>query len=214
MNTDPLLEVRNLSLSYQKKVLIHDLSFSLSKGDRISVSGKSGSGKTTLLKCLMGFARPDAGRIFLRGQEIDDRSVWPLRQQIGYVPQEPELGSQRVEDFLNHPFQFKSNRHLRWDRTRIRELFELFHLEEELVEKRTSLLSGGEKQRIALISALLLERELYLLDEITSALDDETKKIVIRYLKERQDLTLFFVTHDTEIKAMSQTVFTLKKDTK
>jgi putative ABC transport system ATP-binding protein len=211
MKSDPLLEVRDLAVSFKNKALIHNLSFCLKKGERISISGKSGSGKTTLLKCLMGFAHPDAGFIFVEGQVLDERSVWPLRQKIGYVPQEPDLGSQRVEDFLQHPFQFKANRNLRWDEARVRDLFELFHLEEELLEKKTPHLSGGEKQRIALISALLMERNLYLFDEITSALDDETRKIVIHYLRERKDLTLLFVTHDTEIKALSHKVFSLKK---
>jgi putative ABC transport system ATP-binding protein len=214
MNNDPILEVRHLSLSFKNKELILDLSFALKKGERISISGKSGSGKTTLLKCLMGFAFPDKGSIFFEGQKLDEKTVWPLRQKIGYVPQEPDLGSQAVGEFLKFPFQFKSNRNLKWDVDRVKHLFELFHLEEDLFEKKAPLLSGGEKQRIALTSALLMEREIYFFDEITSALDEGTKKAVVRYLSERQDLSVLFVTHDQEIKAMSDRILLLKKGTK
>ena len=214
MSSNPLLEVRNLSVSFKNKILIHDLSFCLKKEERISISGKSGCGKTTLLKCLMGFALPDEGSIFFEGQELDEKTVWPLRRKIGYVPQEPDLGSQTVIDFLRIPFHFMSNRNLRWDADRVKDLFQLFHLEEELLEKKAPLLSGGEKQRIALISALLLERDFYLLDEVTSALDEETKSAVIQYLGGREDLSLLFVTHDNEIKALSHKVFSLKKGSK
>lgn len=214
MNNDPILEVRHLSLSFKNKEMIRDLSFAMKKGERISISGKSGSGKTTLLKCLMGFAFPDKGSIFFEGQKLDEKTVWALRQKIGYVPQEPDLGSQAVGEFLKIPFQFKSNRNLKWDSDRVKHLFELFYLEEDLLEKKTPLLSGGEKQRVALTSALLMEREIYFFDEITSALDEGTKKAVVRYLRERQDLSVLFVTHDQEIKAMSDRILSLKKGTK
>ena len=160
MSSNPLLEVRNLSVSFKNKILIHDLSFCLKKEERISISGKSGCGKTTLLKCLMGFALPDEGSIFFEGQELDEKTVLPLRKKIGYVPQEPDLGRQTV------------------------------------------------------FSALLLERDFYLLDEVTSALDEETKSAVIQYLGGREDLSLLFVTHDNEIKALSHKVFSLKKGSK
>lgn len=214
MSSDPILEVRDLSVSFKNKILIHNLSFRLEKGERISISGKSGCGKTTLLKCLMGFALPDEGAIFFEGQGLDEKTVWQLRKKIGYVPQEPDLGSQTVFDFLRIPFHFKSNRNLRLDGDQVKDLFKLFHLEEELLEKKAPLLSGGEKQRIALISALLLERDFYLLDEVTSALDEDTKSAVVRYLQRREDLSLLFVTHDHEIKALSHKVFFLKKGSK
>lgn len=211
MKSEISVEVEGLSLSFKNKVLISDLSFSLRAGERISVSGKSGSGKTTLLRCLLGFAYPQEGTIFIEGRKLDDRSVWPLRRKIGYVPQEPDLGNQRLEEFLRMPFFFKANRELRWDVYRVHELFSAFQLEEELLGKKTTQLSGGEKQRAALIAALLLERRTYLLDEVTSALDDDTKKAVLVYLRERKDLSLLFVTHDKEIKEMSHNVFSLNK---
>ena len=211
MNADTVLEIRNLSVRFKNTTLIQDLSFALKKGERASLTGKSGSGKTSLLRCILGFSLPASGGIFIKGEELTEKTVWSLRREIGFVPQEPDLGNQVVERLLELPFHFKSNRNRYWDENRILELLHIFHLEEDILHKKTTLLSGGEKQRIALISALLLERGIYLLDEVTSALDDETRKAVVDYLLEREDLSFLFVTHDRDIKAKSHWTHTLVK---
>ena len=214
MKDNNILEVLNLSLKFNSKYLFHNLSFSLEKGEKAIITGKSGSGKTTLLRCLMGFSHPDSGTITLKGKILSEHSIWKTRQNIGFVPQEPDLGDKTVLEFLQHPFSFKANKSLRWNDYFLHELMFTFHLDRDNLQKKATLLSGGEKQRIALLSSLLLKREIYFLDEVTAALDDETRKAVIEYLRRQENVTVLFVSHDKEIKAMSHKTITLKKSKK
>ena len=212
MKKNTVLEIRDLSLHFKLKRLFHNLSFSLEKGENATITGKSGSGKTSLLKCILGFSCPATGTIFIKENILTEHSIWKLRQNIGFVPQEPNLGDLTVLEFLKHPFIFKANKSLRWDSSFLHELMFTFHLDKDLLQKKAVLLSGGEKQRIALLSSLLLKREIYLLDEVTSALDDETRLAVIEYLREQDNVTFLFVSHDKEIKAMSHKTITLKNE--
>ncbi|MFC2167470.1 ATP-binding cassette domain-containing protein [Acidobacteriota bacterium] len=212
MNGNKVLEVLNLSLNFHSKCLFHNLSFSLEKGEKAIITGKSGSGKTSLLKCLMGFSLPDRGTITIKGNVLSEYSIWKTRRNIGFVPQEPELGDTTVLDFLKRPFSFKANKSLQWDDSLLDELLFTFHLDRDNLHKNSKLLSGGEKQRIALLSSLLLKREIYFLDEVTAALDDETRRSVIEYLRDQDNVTFLFVSHDKEIKALSHKTITLKKE--
>jgi len=212
MKKNTVLEISDLSLRFKEKRLFHNLVLSLEKGEKATITGKSGSGKTSLLKCILGFSRPDSGTIAINGIVLTEQTVWKARQDIGFVPQEPDLGDLTVLEFLQHPFSFKANKTLNWDEIFLHELMHAFHLEKDLLQKKASLLSGGEKQRIALLSSLLLKREIYLLDEATSALDDETRKAVIEYLRDQEKVTFLFVSHDKEIKGMSHKTITLKKE--
>jgi len=208
----PLLEVRQLELRFQNKHLISDLNFSLEAGQKVSVKGKSGSGKSTLLRCILGFVLPNAGSILFAGEELSAKNIWSLRRRIGYVPQEPDLGDMEVLAFLERPYHYKTNLGFSLEGDRLAELFQAFHLEKELLHKSSRLLSGGEKQRVAMISALLLKRDLYLFDETTSALDVETRAAVVTYLNELKDFTALFVTHDQNILALSTRVLTIGND--
>lgn len=212
MKKNTVLEIRDLSLHFKEKRLFHNLFLSLEKGEKVTITGKSGSGKTSLLKCILGFFRPDTGTITIDGKVLTEQSVWRARLNIGFVAQEPDLGDWTVLEFLQHPFFFKANKTLTWNEFFLHELMFTFHLEKDLLQKKASLLSGGEKQRIALLSSLLLKREIYLLDEVTSALDDETRIAVIEYLRQQETCTFLFVSHDNDIKAMSHKTLTLKKE--
>ncbi len=212
MKRDIILEIRDLSLHFKSKRLFHNLFLSIEKGEKATITGKSGSGKTSLLKCILGFFRPDTGTITIDGKVLTEQSVWRARLNIGFVAQEPDLGDLTVLEFLQHPFIFKANKTLNWDEIFLHELMQTFHLEKNLLQKEASLLSGGEKQRIALLSSLLLKREIYLLDEVTSALDDETRMAVIEYLRQQETCTFLFVSHDNDIKAMSHKTLTLRKE--
>lgn len=212
MKDNNILEVLNLSLNFNSKRLFHNLSFSLEKGEKAIITGKSGSGKTTLLRCLMGFSYPNTGTVKIKGRILSEHSIWETRQNIGFVPQEPDLGDRTVLEFLQFPFSFKANKSLEWDDSFLQKLLFTFHLDRDNLQKKAKLLSGGEKQRIALISSLLLKREIYFLDEVTAALDDETRMSVIEYLRQQDKVTYLFVSHDKEIKAMSHKTIRLKND--
>jgi len=123
-------------------------------------------------------------------------NVWALRTRMAFVPQEPDLGEGTVREALERPFAYQVNRDRRPEPGRIRVLLNDFRLDAGMLDQALSELSGGEKQRVALITALLLDRALYLLDEVTSALDDLTRDAVCRYFSDHREFALIAVTHD------------------
>jgi ABC-type multidrug transport system ATPase subunit len=205
----PVLEIRRLDLSFGSKSLLKGLDVRLGQGEKIALVGRSGSGKSSLLKCLLGFLFPSAGEIVIHGEVLTPKTVWPLRRRIGYVPQEPELGDLTGEEYIRRPFHFKANRHLTWSPVRLRELCRAFQLEQNLLSQPSRKLSGGEKQRVALISALMLDRELYLFDEITSALDEESRASAADFFRSQTKLTAVIVAHDPELRAICGRTYTL-----
>jgi len=205
----PLLEIRGLSLGFGQRSLCEGLSLTLSQGEKIAITGKSGGGKSSLLKCILGFVPPSSGSICIQGIELDPLTVWPLRSTLGYVPQEPDLGDLTAEEFIRRPFRFRANRGLAWEDGRLRELCSTFHLEEGLLSQASRKLSGGEKQRVALIAALMLRRKLYLFDEITSALDEEARAAVADYFKHAEEFAAVIVAHDRELRAACDRVYRL-----
>ena len=194
-----VLELKDLSMRFGDRVLFRDLTLSVEAGEKIAVTGESGCGKSTLLNLIIGFRRPDSGMVRVDGREMTGEAVWTLRSRIGYVPQEPDLGGGLVREILERPFAYRVNRELHFDPGRVEELFHEFRLETGLMDQPVARLSGGEKQRVALISSLLLKRKLYLLDEVTSSLDDMSRNAVFSYCRRRSDMTVIAVTHDREM---------------
>jgi putative ABC transport system ATP-binding protein len=123
------------------------------------------------------------------------KTVWSLRHCIGYVTQEPDLGSQSVLERIRQPFGYKANAHLEFNMDTLEAYLDQFKLPRILLSKQTTDLSGGEKQRIAIIISLLLDRDLLLLDEPTSALDKESKQ-VLRDLLANLHKTIVFISHE------------------
>ena len=169
-----LLSIENLSVSLNGTPLFKDVTLGIRSGEKLTLTGPSGSGKSTLLRCVLGFV-PFTGVIRVDGISLDARSVWHLRRNIAYVAQEPDLGEGLVEETLRMPLTYRANRTLSWTPREVDALFEAFLLSPELRAKQMAMLSGGEKQRVALIAALLLRRPILLLDEAGSALDGAAK---------------------------------------
>ncbi|MHC4908034.1 MAG: ABC transporter ATP-binding protein, partial [Planctomycetota bacterium] len=147
---------------------------------KLCIDGPSGSGKSSLLRAMLGFVRPQSGSITIDNQPVNNKTVWSLRHRIGYVTQEPDLGSQSVLERIRQPFGYKANAHLEFNMDTLEAYLDQFKLPRILLSKQTTDLSGGEKQRIAIIISLLLDRDLLLLDEPTSALDKESKQVLIK----------------------------------
>lgn len=192
------IRIENLQLRILGKVLLEGFSLHLPKGQHCTLTGPSGCGKSTLLKCLLGFWRPAAGRIELLGTRMNAASVWELRRRVAWVAQEPELGEGTVLDALQRPFGYKANKELSASLERLHGLLESFLLGEEILDQPVARLSGGEKQRIAMIAALLLERPILLLDEASSALDATSRQAVAGYLARRTSTTILSVSHNPE----------------
>ena len=192
------LKAENVSLTFDGNKVLESFSLEIPVGQKVLITGPSGCGKSMILKCFLGLVIPETGLIAITGKSLTSTTVWNLRRKIAYVTQEPDLAWGTVRQTVYRPFHYSANTHLRKNIDRLAGLMELFRLDDDLLDKSVSKLSGGEKQRIALIVAILLDRPILLLDEPTSALDVRTKRILGEYLHSRTNLTVLVVSHDTD----------------
>ncbi len=189
-NNAPDLTLSHLTIRFQERVLLEDVSCSIPFGSKVLITGESGSGKTTLFECLLGYRKPEGGKILFITEE--GKKVSP---SIAYCPQTPTL-------FLG-TLQENITLFAKPDKKRLEEVIHSCGLE-SFVEKRgfdTTLndfdnkISLGEMQRISLARALYLNREILLLDEVTSSLDKENTDIILQSLKEIKDKTIILISH-------------------
>ncbi len=196
--SQPCIEMQGVRVVFDSKLVLNGFSLTVCYEEKVVLTGPSGRGKSTVLRCILGFVKPDSGTIKLCGKPVCADTVWDLRQLVAYVPQEPDLGRKgTVRQWLDRPFEYKANRDKKENLRQVPDLFHRFLLPLELLDKEVTVLSGGEKQRVAIVSALLLQRPILLLDEPTSALDDLSKKRLAEFLGSRGDLTILVVSHDS-----------------
>lgn len=192
-----MIELRNIFLRYNEHYLFSELSIKLPAGANLLIKGDSGVGKTSILRLILGLVQPEQGIVVVDGKVLDKDNVWMLRGMMAYVSQDMSLGQGRVEAFIKEVFGFRRNRKLSYDRSEVKNLLQYFGLGEAMLGSRLEDLSGGELQRVAIVTALLLKRPIYLLDEITSALDQKMKEKVAEYFSQLQSTTLVVVSHDS-----------------
>jgi len=194
----PTLEVRGLKKSFNGHGVLRDVSFGLKDGELAAVLGPSGGGKTTLFRCILGELEPDAGEIYVDGQEVERLPT--ERRGIGVVYQSfalfPHL---TVAD--NVGYGLRARREPREVvRDRVAEMLDLVQLEGKEA-RRPHELSGGERQRVALARALAVNPKILLLDEAFASLDATMRGQVVeevRSIVTKQKVTTLFVTHDQE----------------
>ena len=206
-----VLHFEHISLEIHGRQILHDISFSVDKGESITIVGPSGSGKSTILKLASSLVSPTGGTIYFQGQPMDQYAPTEYRQRVAYCFQQPYLFGQTVRGNLAFPFTMRSHS---VDEARIKELFDLFHMDLQLLEKSNTELSGGEMQRICLIRSVLFAPDVLLLDEVTSALDAENTEWVEQGLMQlhTEGLTLLQVTHNLDQSArMGQRRITVKE---
>lgn len=192
-----MIQLKNISLSLDGKQLFNNLSVEVPEGGRLILQGRSGSGKTTLLRMLLGFVLPDHGDVIIDGENLSLENVWKVRLKMAYVSQEMQIGRGRAEKFIREILRYKNNRQSTYERKKVLTLLDDFQLEPGILEKDLEELSGGELQRFAIIVALLLNRQIYLLDEVTSALDQPLKVLIVDYFSKLKDKTLIISSHDS-----------------
>ncbi len=210
-NSEAVVDLNRLHLSFDGQPVLKDLSLSVFHGDKVTLTGPSGSGKSTVLRCILGLVMPDSGTITILGEPVTRYNIWQKRRHIAYVAQEPDLGTGSVKAVIETPFSYRANAGLRDNLARLPEIMERFNLPKLLLDKQINRLSGGEKQRIALTIAILLDRPLVLLDEASSALDTKNKQAVADYFKQAQNTTVLSVAHDSDWLGFATRVVDMKE---
>jgi urea transport system ATP-binding protein len=189
----PLLRVSGVNQFYGGSHILRDLSFEARLGEVTVVLGRNGVGKTTLLKTLMGVVPLKTGRVLLAGADITRATPYErVRQGVGYVPQGREIfGRLTVQDNLRMGLAYKSGS------TPIpAELFELFPVLRQMLQRRGGDLSGGQQQQLAIARALAPGPKLLILDEPTEGIQPNIIKDigrVIRMLAQRGTMAIVLV---------------------
>lgn len=213
----PILEVKNINKSFGNLEVIKDISFSLEKGETLSIIGSSGSGKTTLLRCLNFLEMPDAGTITVKGEMIFDaadpesRNEKGLRdkrlhfglvfQSFNLFPQYTALQNVTLAGMLlakeRSDYKTEKNKINEEITRNAKAILDSVGLSSKL-DYYPHQLSGGQQQRVAIARALAMNPDILCFDEPTSALDPELTGEVLRVIRElaERKTTMIIVTHE------------------
>lgn len=208
--TQPLLDVQDVAFSNQGRPLLQPVSLQLHQGDEILLTGPSGSGKSTFLKILASLLTPTAGQIRFKGHDITALKAENYRQRVSYCFQTPQLFGNTVYENLALPWQLRQQKP---QRDKLIATLESVNLSPDMLNKPVEQLSGGEKQRVGLLRHLQFVPDVLLLDEVTSALDEENKWVVqslIQRLIAEEQVAVMWVSHDVNEIQHATRVFRLE----
>jgi len=183
---EKMVSWHDVAVSFGGRSVFSDFSGRLERGERLRVTGPSGSGKTTFLQIVLRLVIPDSGIV---------ESVRDIRELAAYVPQEPDFGlDETASAWLSRVFSYRRNRAARPDGAAIRACCRRLLLPDETLKTAVTKLSGGERQRLALAAALLLPRDVLVLDEPFSALDEVSAKAAARAIVD-SGRTVLYASH-------------------
>lgn len=211
-----ILKIENLVKRYGDNLVLDEISFSVEKGEVISILGQSGSGKSTILRCINDLEDIQGGDIYLNDILIDHKAGNNniLRQKIGMVFQSYELFPHLkvIDNITIAPIKVlkKDKKEAEADARRLLKMVGLQDKENALPKE----LSGGQKQRVAIIRAMIMNPEVLLLDEITASLDPEMVREVLDVVLNlaKEGMTMLIVTHELQFaKAISDRILFLDK---
>lgn len=196
----PIIEIKNLSFRYKNKFIYDNFNLSIEKGQWVTIAGPNGAGKTTLVKILSGLVK-NYSYIKILDKELNKKNLYEIRKEVGFVFDVPEnfFACETVEDELAFSLE---NMAIMPDviRKKIKEVSKLLNLD-RLLKRNPYDLSGGQKQKVALGCALMLEPRILILDEALTMIDiNERKdilKILEKYNKEKR-VTILSFTHNLE----------------
>ncbi len=175
------MKVENISYKINSRILFNNISFDTSNSGLTLITGKNGSGKSTLLKVLLGIVHPSSGSSI-------------SNEKISYVPDSSDnyfigLSSNLLFEFLKKQFFIETNLFNR----RLKELREQFYLNEKLMTQTIQSLSLGEKKKVMLIAAFLLDSDLYIMDEPLSGLDQISVENLVQLMEQKINVGKHFI---------------------
>lgn len=198
---EPVLLLEHVSLAFDEKVILRDVSFSVLPGHTKIILGASGSGKSTILKLVLGFLKPDRGEVHVNGQRIDtmtEDELMAVRADLGMVFQEGALfDSLTVAENVGYRLYEETKMPAPELQRRVEEVLGFVRLE-EFAERMPSELSGGQRRRVAIARALAAKPRILLYDEATTGLDPITAVTIDEEMVKLRDLegvTSVIVTH-------------------
>jgi len=195
------IRFENVTLAFDDKVVLDDISFRLPHGETKAIFGVAGSGKSTILKLALGLMKPDSGHIYVLGQDVTEMSenaLFDLRRQIGMVFQESALfDSRTVRE--NVAFRLMEEGEVSEEEIerRVREALSFVELE-RTVDMFPSELSGGMRRRVAIARAIVTQPEILLYDSPTGGLDPVTSTTIVELIVKQRDVyktSSLMVTH-------------------
>jgi len=193
-----LVSLNDVSIVIDNKTIVESFSLEVKKGEKVVITGMSGTGKTTLINLLLGFVSLETGLYLFNGKPVTKSNISDIRKQFALLPQNLSFSNENVLNFIMNLFSYHVNKMLKPVNDEIFSLAEKLLLDSSVFKSKMNDISGGEKQRIAIICCLLLKRKILLLDEPTSALDQTTKNAVMDLFFKNDEFTIISTSHDDE----------------
>ncbi|HUT70796.1 MAG TPA: ABC transporter ATP-binding protein [Desulfatiglandales bacterium] len=214
---DVILEVAKVSASYPgKEKVLEDINLKIRRGRTVALVGESGSGKSTLARVITGLLPPLQGEIIFDGKQLPpalksrDRESLRRVQMIYQMPDTAVNPRHKVRKIIGRPLFFYFGMKGKALEDRIHELLEMIELPNRYIERYPGELSGGEKQRICIARALAAKADLFICDEVISALDQLVAEGILKLLQSLQNelrVSYLFITHDlATVKAISDEI--------
>lgn len=211
---EDILRLENVSYSYHGTIpAVCDVSFSIRKGERFAIIGANGTGKSTLLQIMCGLVHQTSGRVWFRDNEVSHTTLRNksfmkyFRERVGYVFQDSDIQlfcPTVLDELLYGPLQLEIEQNEAMDRAfAVMKMLEI----EDLKDRPSYMLSGGEKKRVAIGSVLTMNPEVLLFDEPTNGLDPRTQCFLVELLLALSESgkTIVITTHDLSLVAELET---------
>ncbi|USS93124.1 ATP-binding cassette domain-containing protein [Fructilactobacillus ixorae] len=190
------LETHHLCYTVDDRQIIQNLNWAIDPGAVVTITGPSGSGKSTFVKLLAYLLNPTSGTITFEDQALDQLDPITYRREVSYAVQQPTLFGDTVRENLEFPYQIRKQP---FDEQHVITALQTVDLGAADLDRQVTSLSGGEKQRIALLRNVLFPPKVLITDEVTTGLDNDSKQSVhkmLAYFNHKYQMTVIMITHD------------------